>query len=38
MKARSIRIVAALILACAALASALADTAPLQVTFYYLPG
>jgi hypothetical protein len=38
MRTRSSRQVAALLLALAALASALADTAPLQVTYYYLPG
>jgi hypothetical protein len=38
MRTRSSRIFAAAMLALAALASALADTAPLQVTYYYLPG
>lgn len=38
MRTRSTRILAASILAVAALASALAESAPLKVTYYYLPG
>lgn len=38
MNARFVRILAVSILLCSALVPLLADTAPLQVTFYYLPG
>jgi hypothetical protein len=38
MRNRSRRILAASILALAAVGSALAETAPLKVTYYYLPG
>ena len=38
MTTRSVRILAASMLSLAVLASALAETAPLKVTYYYLPG
>jgi len=38
MPSRIARIVAASVLCLTALTSALAETAPLKVTYYYLPG
>ena len=38
MRIRPARILAASMLSVAALVSALAETAPLKVTYYYLPG
>jgi hypothetical protein len=38
MRSRSARILAASMLSVLALASAFAETAPLKVTYYYLPG
>jgi hypothetical protein len=38
MQSRRVLVFAALLLLAAAAGSVLADTAPLQVTYYYLPG
>ena len=38
MRSRTARILAALALSLSVVAAALAETAPLKVTYYYLPG